>query len=199
MNLIFRPVSAIAAISFAACLMLAPSTAAAEAAQDPAWEKFTSARRVFQIRLCELASRRWPEYASFFAAHRDLQLAYIERRGMVFYHLLAVEPSRVVRDQGGEKFLNFSWTEKEEKKFFGEIAGYAALSAEIANLKSVNAKFKKRDLLRDRFSRLEIDPEYLGLMREMSRSIAEAERALALSLPASSPAAAAPQAPAPVS
>jgi hypothetical protein len=190
MNPIFRPVSVIAAASFAAALTLAPFAAAVESAPDPAWEKFTSARRVFQIRLCELASRRWPEYASFFAAHRDLQLAYIERRGMVFYHLLSVDPSRVVRDQGGEKFLNFSWTEEEEKKFFGEIAGYAGLSAEIAKLKAANAKFKKRDILRDRFARLEIDPEYLGLMREMSRSIAEAERALALSLRPSQPAAA---------
>ncbi len=199
MNPIFRPVSAIAAASFAAALMLAPLAAEAESTQDPAWEKFTSARRVFQIRLCELASRRWPEYAAFFAAHRDLQLAFIERRGMVFYRLLAVDPSRVVRDQGGEKFLNFSWTEDEEKKFFGEIAGYAGLSSEIATLKAINAKFKKRDILRDRFSRLEIDPEYLGLMREMSRSIAEAERALALSLPASNPAPAPSQVPTPVS
>lgn len=145
---------------------------------DDVWEQFTKARRVYQIRLCELASRRWPEFAGFFKDYRDLQLAYIERRSIAFYNLKKTDPARIVRDKGGEAFLQFSWSEEDEKRFLKEITGYQDLSSEIERLKSRTDNFKKRDLLRDRFSRLEIDPEYLALMRDMTRSILEAERAL---------------------
>lgn len=145
---------------------------------DPAWEKFVAARRVFQLRLCELAVRRWPEYAPFFTAHRDLQLAYIERRNLVFYRFKDTQPNRIIRDKGGEAFINFGWTPEEEKLFVKTIPGYGELLQEIRGLQSKTEKFKKRDALRDRFSRLEIDPEYLALMREMTRSVMEAERTL---------------------
>ncbi len=164
-----------------------PAQARTPDAADPVWEKFVSARRVFQIRLCELAGRRWPEYAAFFAAHRDLQLTYIERRNIVFYHLRDTQPDRIVRNQGGEAFLNFGWTPEEEQLFIKTIPGYGALLGEIKTLKAKTDKFKKRDVLRDRFARLEIDPEYLALMRDMTRSITEAERALHQAAPPTIP------------
>ena len=164
----------------ASVLVSLPAAAAPDtAAADPAWEKFASARRVFQIRLAELAARRWPEYTGFFTAHRNLQLAYIERRNVVFYYLKEHDPARIVRDHGGEAFLSFSWKPEEEKIFAKEIPGYEALTGEIAALKAKTDRFKYRDVLKDRFSRLEIDPEYLALMRDMSRSIGEGERTLA--------------------
>lgn len=155
------------------------------AASDAAWEKFISARRLYQIRLCELASARWPEYANFFAAHRDLQLAYIERRNLVFYRLQKSDPSRIVRNHGGEAFLNFSWSQEEEQNFLKTLPGYQGLNGEIRRLQANADKFKKRDELRDRFARLEIDPEYLLLMRDVTRSINEAEQILAKSSPRS--------------
>lgn len=173
----------IAGFLTAVSLIAAPMLAAAYESPDPAWEKFTSARRVFQVRLCEMATRRWPEFASFFADHRDLQLGYLERRSLVFYQFLSADPSRIVRTEGGQKFLGFSWTQEEEQGFVKGIPGYSQVSSDIAKLKKSTEKFKNRAALKDRFARLELDPEYLSLMRETGISIAEAERLLEQSVP----------------
>jgi hypothetical protein len=132
-------------------------------ATDPAWEKFTSARRVFQMRLAELAAQRWPKYVDFFVAHRDLQLRYMDRRTVVFYYLLKNEPARIVRNQGGQVFMNFAWDKSEEKSFDEKIPGFSRLSSVIAKLETKTKNFKNRATLKDKFARLEIDPDYLGL------------------------------------
>lgn len=164
---------------------------AAPASPDAAWEKFVSARRVFQTRLADLAARRWPAHRQFFELHRDLQLAYIERRNLVFYELLRSDPARIVRDQGGQRFIGFEWSQTEDAAYAKSIPGYADLAAEIATLRRRSESFKDREVLRDRFARLELDPDYLVLMRDMGRSIEEAERLLADSrTPSSAPPAA---------
>jgi hypothetical protein len=168
----------------AVSIFSSPMIAAAFETPDPAWEKFTSARRVFQVQLCEMATRRWPEFASFFAGHRDLQLGYLERRNLVFYQLMSTNPSRIIRAEGGQKYLGFTWSEEEDRQFAKSIPGYSQVSADIAKLKKSTEKFKNRAALKDRFARLELDPEYLALMRETGKSIAEAERLLQQSIPA---------------
>lgn len=173
-----RAVGLFGVLVFAGALFAGPASADE---RDPVWEKFTAARRAFQLRLCDLASRRWPEYAQFFQAHRDLQLSYIERRNLVFYHFRRAEPDRIVRDKGGEAFLNFGWSEEDHVRFLKEVPGYDTLFQEIQALQKRVSAFKKRDVLRDRFERLEIDPEYLALMREMTRAVTDAERQLAQS------------------
>lgn len=157
----------------------ATSSETAASGTDSVWEQFAAARRVFQIRLCDLAIERWPRNKKFFVTHRDLQLAYIERRNLVFYHFKNNAPSRIVRDKGGEAFLNFTWTPDEDVAFMKSIKGYKDLSAEIERLKKQSERLAHSKELREQFARLEIDPAYLALMRETTRSIGEAERLLA--------------------
>ena len=146
---LIRRVSALAAGLVLAASAFVPQAAAESQAPDPAWEKFASARRVFQVRLCELASRRWPEFSSFFADHRDLQLAYLERRNLAFYRLMAVDPARIVRTEGGQRFLGFVWTSEEDRQFQEAVPGYAQVTGEIGKLKAKDALTPVQEMLSD--------------------------------------------------
>jgi hypothetical protein len=109
------------------------------------WKDYAVARKRFQYDLAKLLEDGWPQLEEVAGLQRDLHFALIELNGLRFQYLLEHDPDRLVIDQGLDTFVEFEWTEKDNRalrdlddryakleswveKFTNELSGHPRLS-----------------------------------------------------------------------
>jgi hypothetical protein len=149
-------------------LMIASAAQAAD--KDVAWETMNAIKRDFQQSFFESAVAKWPEYKELLMQYRELQLAKIERRSMIYYYWLENEPDRIVRDQGIERYLNFQWTRRDIAIFNAKVEGFKELNQRVEYLNSKNYKDKDWKKFTAVLSSIATDADYKKLLADMAAS-----------------------------
>jgi len=119
---------------------------------DPAWETYIQAQKEIQVAFHHLVRLHLHDLRKIIEESRDLELAKADQKSERFYYLMHNAPGRIVRDQGFEPFVNFSWTDEDEEA-----------------LRRSSKSFRKRekDMLELR-KRLEGRPEFQEILQKLS-------------------------------
>jgi hypothetical protein len=140
---------------------------------DPVWDMCARAQVQWQKDLSLLIADKRPDLKSTAEAFRDQQLAMLNRRAMQLRFLLDHHPERLVRNRGWVAYVNYNWTDDDERAMLRDELYVEVIKTEAAaNLAVSKAQTAEaRAFLQEQ---LVNDPSYKALQEKLGAEFAKA-------------------------
>ena len=148
-------------------------------ASDPLRQRVSIAQATYQGELYALLVSEIPDADELLTIQRDLQVALFHRGDLRYGYLWANQPVRINRDGGISPWLNFDWTDEDEKALAGKSEAYVGLQGRIAELKRKNQGHPMWPQVREMFAALHGDHRMKIIHGRLSRELKAIEEGLA--------------------
>lgn len=146
--------------------------------EDPLWEEKTNSQIKYQTDLATLLLKEMPEAEELILIQRDMQIVMIKIRSEEYYYLLQNHPDQIVTNQGILRWINYEWTEENEKELLNSNEQYKNLQKEREDLIEKNQKQQQWPIVHEKFSKIKETEEYKKIDEGLTKSFSAIEEKL---------------------